>query len=123
MARTLIVDDDLDGSALFRRWLERHGHQVTESATGDGALRTLGEAAQGLVLLDVFLPGIAGYEVARRMAEDPTLAEVPVVMISISEKEDRPVTPNIKEWMLKPFTAAQLSDVVARHAAGERADG
>ncbi|MFP5352378.1 MAG: PleD family two-component system response regulator [Actinomycetota bacterium] len=116
MARVLIVDDDRDAVPLFRRWLERLGHQVCASSTGEGALRALADSPFDLVLLDVFLPGISGYEVAKRMAEDERLRTIPVVMISIAEREDLPESPNVREWLLKPFRASDLRATVARHA-------
>lgn len=123
MARILIVDDDSDAALLFERWLQRRGYEVVRSSTGEGALKVLEQTPCDLVLLDVFLPGIGGYEVARRMCEDPDLNDVPVVMISISEKEDRPETPNIKEWLLKPFRANDLETTVARFIGGDPEDG
>lgn len=116
MARVLLVDDDTDASGLFRRWLERAGHEVSEFATGEGALRTLTEAEYDLILLDVYLPGIGGYEVARRIAENPKSAHVPIVMISVSEREDRPEPANIRGWMLKPFTSTEMLETVKRLA-------
>lgn len=79
-------------------------------------MRALADSPFDLVLLDVFLPGISGYEVAKRMAEDERLRTIPVVMISIAEREDLPESPNVREWLLKPFRVSDLEATVARHA-------
>ncbi len=70
MARVLVVEDDADARRLICHRLKRAGHDVEEAATGEGALRLLSQSEYQLVMLDVVLPGISGWEVARQVGSD-----------------------------------------------------
>ena len=83
MARILIVEDDPDLVALMKRWLARDGHQVEQVADGAAALEALQRAPlPHLVLLDVMLPKVDGFEVLRRMRADERTRSLPVVMVT-----------------------------------------
>jgi CheY-like chemotaxis protein len=79
-ARILLVDDDEAKRYLMGTWLRRAGHIVTEVGTGRAALDRVGDAE--LVLLDVNLPDMIGYEVCKLIKGDPATAAIPVVQIS-----------------------------------------
>jgi DNA-binding response OmpR family regulator len=69
MARILVVEDDADSRRLIIcHPLKRAGHVAEEAATGEGVLRHLSEAEYDLVMLDVVLPGISGWQVAWELA-------------------------------------------------------
>jgi CheY-like chemotaxis protein len=83
MSRILIVDDEPDLVALMSRWLEREGHEVASAADGPQALALLErDPLPRLVLLDVMLPKIDGFEVLRRLRADPRTGGVAVVMVT-----------------------------------------
>ncbi len=79
-ARILLVDDDEAKRYLMKTWLRRGGHTVIEVGTGREALDHLGDIE--LVLLDVNLPDMSGYEVCKLIKGDPATAALPVVQIS-----------------------------------------
>jgi CheY-like chemotaxis protein len=79
-ARLLVVDDDEAKRYLLVTWLRRAGHTVAEAATGGEALDKV--AAAELVLLDVNVPDMTGYEVCRRIKGDPRTAAIPVIQVS-----------------------------------------
>src|SRR5439155_19881066 len=87
----LIVDDEELNRDAVRRILERAGFAVCEAATGAAGLRLLGTARPDLVILDVKLPDMSGYEVCQKIKGDPATAVVPVLQISASfvESEKR----------------------------------
>jgi DNA-binding response OmpR family regulator len=88
MSRVLIVEDEPDLVALVRRWLEKDGHQVEHAADGAAALEALKrEPLPHLVLLDVMLPKIDGFEVLRRLRAAPLTRALPVVMVSSFSRE------------------------------------
>ena len=90
MKRVLLVDDDPYLARLAQRWLERGGYSVQRAGDGPQALTMLAaDPLPHLVLLDVMLPKIDGFEVLRRMRLDPRTKNVPVVMItSFSRDKD-----------------------------------
>jgi two-component system chemotaxis response regulator CheY len=85
MVRVLVVEDNSDLRGLIRHRLTRAGHTVEEAATGEGALRLLHEREYDLQTLDIHLPGISGWHLAREIASDPKIAHVPIVVVSIED--------------------------------------
>ena len=118
MARVLVVEDDPDSRKLIRQRLERAGHVPDEAVTGEGALRLLRESEYDLVVLDVGLPGISGWEVARRAASDPGIGDCAILFASVVERDDTPQDIVVKGWLAKPFTSRDLN-----HAVEEILDG
>ncbi|MEU5692957.1 fused response regulator/phosphatase [Actinosynnema sp. NPDC020468] len=90
-ARILVVDDTEASRYIRASWLRRGGHEVTEAVTGGEALVLLEQRVFDLVVLDVNLPDMSGFEVAELIKGDPRTAAVPVVHVSAAfrEAEDR----------------------------------
>jgi DNA-binding response OmpR family regulator len=90
-ARILVVDDTEASRYITSQWLRRNGHEVDEVDTGAGALSALRDKAFDLVLLDVRLPDMSGFEVCERIKGDPVTAALPVIHISATfvEADDR----------------------------------
>ncbi|QFZ18265.1 fused response regulator/phosphatase [Saccharothrix syringae] len=90
-ARLLVVDDTAASRYVRVSWLRRGGHEVTEAVTGGQALDLLARQEFDLVVLDVDLPDMTGFEVAERIKGDPRTAAVPVVHVSAAFRaaEDR----------------------------------
>ena len=80
--QVLVVDDLADQRAIFRAVLERRGFQVLEAADGEGAVRLAEEDRPDLILMDVNLPWMDGWEVTRRLKAVPRTASIPVVVVS-----------------------------------------
>jgi len=78
----LVVEDDLEMVALLKLMLSRRGFEVRAAINGEQALEQARTDPPVLVLLDVMLPDLDGYEVCRRLRKDPRTAGVPVVMLS-----------------------------------------
>jgi len=78
----LIVDDYAGARYLRSRILSEAGYEVVEASTGEEALRMVAAIPPSLVLLDVNLPDISGPEVCRRLKNDPTTAQIPVIQIT-----------------------------------------
>lgn len=77
----LVVDDNTAGRYIACSWLRRHGHEVIEAGTGAEALAALARQSVDLVVLDVGLPDMSGFDVCERIKDDPTLA-LPVIHMS-----------------------------------------
>lgn len=88
--RVLVVDDNDDKRFLLRRILDK-SFSVLEADDGASALAIIGEALPDVVLLDVLMPGIDGFEVCRRMKADPRTAEIPVLFVSVLDPDQHVV--------------------------------
>jgi len=89
-ARVLVVDDNHDKRFLLRRILDKT-FTVLEADNGATALATIAQAFPDVVLLDVLMPQIDGFEVCRRMKEDPRTAEIPVLFVSVLDPDQHVV--------------------------------
>ncbi len=108
MASVLIVDDDPKIRDLLRLYVEREGHTALFAADGPSALRTAIERRPDLVLLDVMLPGLDGFEVCRRLREE---SQVPVILLTArSGDSDKVVGLDLgaDDYVVKPFSPREL---------------
>jgi DNA-binding response OmpR family regulator len=80
--RVLIVDDDPEVVNLFSYALKRAGYQVERALSGEAALERARGTRPDLIILDIMMPGIDGYEVARRLRAEAATASTPIVMLT-----------------------------------------
>jgi signal transduction histidine kinase len=110
-ARLLVVDDDEDNRQLLRRMLERQGYVAHLAASGTECLEQLERERFDLVLLDVIMPGLSGFEVLGRIQENPDLQSVPVVVVSAlgeSSAAIRCLKMGAEDYLPKPFDPVLL---------------
>ena len=110
-ARILIVDDTVDNIKLLSDLLEVEGYQVRSSASGPEALAALSRDPYDLVLLDIVMPDMNGYEVCRRIRQDTRLATLPVVMVTaLDAKEERVkgLEAGADEFLSRPINHPEL---------------
>jgi len=89
MAKILIVEDDKFLRELIARKLTAENYEIIEAVDGEEGLKKIKETKPDLVLLDLILPGIDGFEVLSRIKEDPSLASIPVIILSnLGQRED-----------------------------------
>jgi CheY-like chemotaxis protein len=82
VARVLVVDDNPTNLDLMTYLLRAFGHEPTGVADGTAALEAAQSGAFALVLTDILMPGIDGYELARRLKSDPSLASTPLIAVT-----------------------------------------
>lgn len=108
----LIVDDNEDNRYTLTRRLQREGYtNLTAAVDGQQALDLLGARAFDLVLLDVMMPGLNGYEVLERLRADSQLRHIPVIMISALDEIDsviRCIELGAEDYLAKPFNPTLL---------------
>jgi two-component system cell cycle response regulator len=107
----LVVDDARDVRTLVRLELELSGVRVVEAGKGDDALRLLSEEMVDVVLLDVDIPVLDGYQVMARVQADPRLSEVPVVFLTAQDAPDdviRALALGAHDHIAKPFHSSEL---------------
>jgi CheY-like chemotaxis protein len=110
-ARILVVDDQEDNRAVLERRLRRQGHTVTSAVGGRSALDLLGREQFDLVLLDVMMPDLDGYEVLERLKGDPATRDIPVIMISALDDVAsvvRCIERGAEDHLSKPFDPVLL---------------
>ncbi len=87
-ALILIVDDEATQRLLTRETLEREGFKVEEESNGEEGLNRIREVRPDLVLLDVMMPGMDGFEVCRQVRADPAISETPVIIVTGREDSE-----------------------------------
>src|SRR6478672_11849812 len=110
-ARILIVDDNETNRCLLAARLGAEGYQTVEAENGERALAVVREVEPDVVLLDVMMPKIDGFEVCRRLKDDPTLGFVPIIMVTARTDSDDAVTglnAGADEYLTKPVDHAAL---------------
>lgn len=104
--RLLVVDDDESNRDILGRRLQRDGYTVQVAANGVDALRLLRASPFDLLLLDLIMPGLDGYQVLLKVKHDPALREVPVIMLSALDQEEgiaRCIEAGAEDYIAKPF--------------------
>lgn len=113
----LIVDDHPLNREALEELLYGQNYQLAFAADGPEALARAAALAPDVILLDVMMPGMNGFEVCRRLRADPLLAEVPVVMVTALDDADsrlRGLEAGADDFISKPFNRAELRARVAR---------
>lgn len=111
MALIMIVDDSPTEVHVLRAALEKHGFDTVAASDGQECLSLAREVKPDLILMDVVMPGVNGYQATRTLTRDPQTKAIPVVMISSkSEKTDRiwGMRQGAADYLTKPVTEAVL---------------
>ena len=109
--KILIIDDDLDTLKLVGLILQRQGYEIVAANSGSQGLAKAAAERPNLVLLDVMMPDMEGYEVARRLRADPELARTPIIMFTAKTMVDDKVAgfeAGVDDYMTKPTHPAEL---------------
>lgn len=109
----LAVDDIPDNLLLLQLTLEQEGHQVVLADSGESALKQIKQAPPSLILLDVMMPGMDGYEVTRRIRQDKNIPFIPILLITAREESSlvEGLDAGADEFVRKPF---QIDELQAR---------
>ena len=115
MARILIAEDEPDIRELVAFTLRFAGHEVTPTANGEEAYHQAMEIVPDLILMDVRMPKMTGYDACRAMKAHDSLKDVPVVFLSAKGQDSEIQTgreAGAEEYLLKPFAPDQLVERV-----------
>ncbi|RME88139.1 MAG: response regulator [Anaerolineae bacterium] len=115
MTKILIAEDERDIRDLVAFTLRFAGYQVVAAANGEEALELTRDEAPDLVLLDVRMPRMTGYDVCRAIKSDPQLKDIPVVFLSAKGQESEiraGLDAGAEEYLLKPFAPDELTERV-----------
>jgi DNA-binding NtrC family response regulator len=117
-ASILVVDDTPTNVKVLLEMLGREGYRVLVAREGESALEQARYAQPSLILLDVMMPGIDGYETCKRLKRDPTTAEIPVIfMTALGDLEDKVkgFAAGSADYVVKPFEHEEVLARVRTH--------
>ncbi len=110
-APILVVDDDPDTRNVLVTYLSAEGHTVVEADSGEKALEVIAQGRVAMVLLDVMLPGLSGFDVCRRIKRDPKTSGTPVIMVTAlgdTQSRTRAFESDADEFLAKPVFGPEL---------------
>jgi DNA-binding response OmpR family regulator len=104
----LVVDDDTPIRSLLRQELTDAGYNVREAANGKAALDMVRMAKPNLIILDVMMPEINGFDVAAVLKNDPATMDIPIIILSIVQDKERGLRIGVDRYLTKPINTEQL---------------
>jgi len=116
MAHILIAEDERDIRELIKFTLTFAGHQITEAVNGEDAVAKAKEVLPDLIMTDVRMPKMTGYEACKIIKNDEATKHIPVVILSAKgqdEEVDKGKEAGADEYILKPFAPDKLTQRVA----------
>jgi twitching motility two-component system response regulator PilH len=105
MARILLIEDSPTDTAVLTRLLEKHGHHVLASGSAEDGIEVCKRELPDVVLMDVVLPGMNGFQATRALSREPTTKSIPVLIVSTKGMEtDRAwgMRQGAKDYIVKP---------------------
>lgn len=116
MARILIVDDSPTETYRFREILERHGHSVLEATNGADGVAMARAELPDLVLMDVVMPGLNGFQATRQLTKGDDTGHIPVVIVTTKDQETDRVwgkRQGARDYLTKPVDENLLLQAIA----------
>ena len=115
MARILIVDDSPSQLLGMKRIVEKLGHEAITAEDGAAGVESAKASLPDLILMDVVMPNLNGFQATRAISKEPTTAQIPVVLVTTKDQETDKVwgmRQGAKAYITKPFTETQLIEVI-----------
>ncbi len=118
--KVLIIDDEPDIREIVRIYLSAEGYDVIEAANGHDGILKAQELKPDLIVLDIMMPGINGFEVAKHLKDDPNTQDIPIIILSVLA-HDSQYRQGIMDYISKPFRQEELVNTI--HKIFSNADG
>ena len=126
----LVVEDQEDNRQILRDLLGHSGYELTEAENGEEALAAVAKKRPDLILMDIQLPIMDGYEVTRRIKSDPVLKSIPIIVVTsyaLSGDEGKARAAGCDAYITKPFASGEVvrcvAEVLARRQSQAAAPG
>lgn len=119
----LLVEDNSENLGIFATILRHYGYRVVEARSGRQALDLAAAEGPDLILLDLGLPDIDGFEVLARLRKEPTLALIPVLVVSANATQrarDQSLALGARRFLTKPIRPSDLVVAVGDELQGQR---
>ena len=120
MSMVLVIDDDANTRDMLMRLLSRQGIRVQSAATGEEGLRLARELRPDVITLDVLLPDVDGWTVLTTLKDDPELAAIPVLIVSMLDDQGRGFALGASDYLVKPITRYRLESVLQSYRSEPR---
>ncbi|HEY5789526.1 MAG TPA: response regulator [Gammaproteobacteria bacterium] len=114
MAKVLIVDDSPTEIHVLTGMLEKHGIQCISAESGEAGIALARSEHPDLILMDIVMPGLNGFQVTRQLTRDPQTKDIPIIIVSTKSQDTDKVwglRQGAKDYLAKPVTE---SDLVAK---------
>ena len=111
MARILIVDDSPTEMHVLKSMLEKNGHEIITASNGEEGVETAKAEKPDLVLMDVVMPGLNGFQATRQLTKNADTADIPVIICTTKDQETDRVwgmRQGAKDYITKPVQEADL---------------
>lgn len=121
MAKVLIVDDSPTETHVLTTILEKHGHSVSAASNAEEGIEAAKSIKPDLILMDVVMPGINGFQATRQLTKDPETESIPIIICTTKDQETDRVwglRQGAKDYLTKPIDEADLMDKIKTHLGG-----
>ena len=121
MARILIVDDSPTEMYKLTAMLEKNGHQVLKAENGADGVALARQEMPDVVLMDVVMPGLNGFQATRQLTKDPETGHIPVIIVTTKDQETDKVwgrRQGARDYLTKPIDEDTLLKTIAAVQAG-----
>ncbi|PTX90705.1 response regulator [Opitutus sp. ER46] len=118
MAKVLVADDSATAVALLQNAVSEAGHVSLVATNGDDAMRLAVAEKPALILLDVVMPKVDGFQVCRRLRKQPETASTPIVIVTSKDQETDKfwgIRQGANDYITKPFEPKALADLIRKH--------
>lgn len=118
MTRILIVDDSPTETFRFKEILTKHGFEVIEASNGEEGVTMAQAELPDMVLMDVVMPGVNGFQATRQISRHETTKHIPIVIVSTKDQATDRVWGKRQgacDYLTKPIEEQQLIDVIKQH--------
>jgi signal transduction histidine kinase/DNA-binding response OmpR family regulator len=112
----LVIDDEPMAQELNKRWIERLGHRVIIASNGTDGLKLARALNPNVILLDISMPGLNGWEVLQELKEDPATAHIPAIMVSAHDDRTRAILLGAVELLAKPVARDDLNQLLTLYS-------
>lgn len=115
MTRILVVDDSPTETHVLKSMLEKHGFSVSIAVDGDQGMRMARAEQPDLILMDIVMPGVNGFQATRKLSKDPATTSIPIVMISTKDQDTDQIWAKRQgalDYIVKPVTEAELLEKI-----------
>lgn len=121
MARVLIVDDSPTEVYILKNMLEKSGFQTLTANSGEEGVKKAREEKPDLILMDVVMPGLNGFQATRQISRDPETSAIPIIIVTTKDQETDKVwglRQGAKDYITKPASERELIEKIKMALAG-----
>ena len=120
MSKVLIVDDSPSQLVGMKRTVEKLGHQVVTAEDGAAGVEAAKRELPDLILMDVVMPNLNGFQATRTIAKDPKTSHIPIILVTTKDQDTDRVwgmRQGAKAYITKPFSESELSELIVQYLA------